>query len=117
LSWPIRLHTERPERPHVGDMFPAPHWLDPACLKKLSPAYLAERRQKRQPLVVVLPGGAYFCIDCRAWSEGKSYGDGWTVTGEPPNVTLSPSINIIGHYHGWIQNGVITDDCEGRTFA
>lgn len=40
----------------------------------------------------------------------------WTVTGDPPNVTASPSINFMGIYHGWVQNGVVTDDCEGRRF-
>lgn len=40
----------------------------------------------------------------------------WSVSGDLPNVTVTPSINMVGVYHGWIQNGVITDDCDGRTF-
>jgi hypothetical protein len=38
----------------------------------------------------------------------------WTRTGEPPNVTANPSINWVGFYHGWLKNGVLTDDCEAR---
>jgi hypothetical protein len=40
----------------------------------------------------------------------------WRVTGELPKVTVEPSINMIGVYHGYITSGVITDDCEGRKF-
>lgn len=43
-------------------------------------------------------------------------GRGWDVTGELPKITLSPSINQVGSYHGYIQDGVISEDCEGRPF-
>lgn len=45
----------------------------------------------------------------------KGYYDGWTVTGEPPLITVSPSVDYddkefgVKHYHGFIQNGVIGD--------
>jgi hypothetical protein len=32
-------------------------------------------------------------------------------------VTLAPSVNIGGSYHGRIQGGVISEDVEGRRFA
>lgn len=116
MSWPIRYHDKRPENPQVGDLYPAPWFL--GLPDHLSPAYLNERRAHRPPLVVELPGNAgAFCIDSRAWRDGVPYGNGWTVTGEPPRITLSPSININGHYHGWIRDGLITDDCEGRVFS
>lgn len=38
----------------------------------------------------------------------------WTREGEPPNVTAHPSINWVGHYHGWLQDGALTSDVEGR---
>lgn len=41
----------------------------------------------------------------------------WQVSGEIPNVTAHPSINFVGIYHGWVQNGVVSDDCEGRRFS
>lgn len=69
----------------------------------------------RRPLLVVLPGRHLFCVDGQCWSDGKRYG-GWQVTGQAPNITVSPSINLGGLYHGWLRNGVISDDCEGRKF-
>lgn len=117
MSWPIRLHAERPLNPKIGDMWPNPWMLEePFFLRRLSPAYLAKKHE-RAPLVVRLPGSTEFCIDTLAWRDGQVYGNGWTVTGEAPRVTLSPSINIVGSYHGWIRDGVITDDCEGRSYG
>lgn len=106
-------------RAPVGAMWPASWLVDPAddwIASYLSPKYQREWMAKRPPFIVKLPDGSEFCIDSRATSGGQFHGDGWTVTGDVPNVTLSPSINIVGSYHGWIQNGVITDDCEGRQF-
>jgi len=112
----------------------------------LSPRYLADHRQRRPPLIVKLPDGTEFCVDVMAWDTkpepcdhivndqqrtpqacpycsgtgtkrvGRHYGDGWIVTGREPLITLSPSINIVGSYHGWLRDGVISDDCEGRRF-
>lgn len=108
------------ERPAVGDMWFAPGLLEPGKRfvgYTMSPAYRREWAAKRPPLLVRLPGQTIFCVDACAWRGGEPYGDGWTVTGEPPLITVEPSINIVGSYHGWIRGGVITDDCEGRTFA
>lgn len=54
-------------------------------------------------LAVKLPSGVPWLID-RSWKR----------TGEPPNITVTPSINHQGKYHGHLQNGYLTDDCEGR---
>lgn len=77
--------------------------------------YYKQHNSHRRPLFIVLPGKDLFLIDGKCWSDGKTYG-GWTVSGEIPNITVSPSINIGGFYHGWLQNGVVSDDCEGRVF-
>jgi len=69
----------------------------------------------RKPLVVVLPNKDLFCVDGMCWSSGNYYG-GWMVTGDAPNITVHPSINLHGGYHGFIQDGVISDDVEGRQF-
>ena len=61
--------------------------------------------------MVALPGGAVFTSEHIATDGGR-----WAVSGEPPNITVSPSINVEGIYHGFIRDGVITDDVEGRTF-
>lgn len=89
----------------------------------------------RPPLIVKLPGALYFLVDGQCYSGdrvkcrkahhkckcGKAYRakghyDGWKVTGAAPKVTVYPSINFDGRYHGWLKNGVISDDCEGREF-
>lgn len=58
-----------------------------------------------------------FCAGKNIKRVSEFYGDGWVVTGEIPLITLSPSINIVGSYHGYIQNGIIQEDCEGRKFV
>lgn len=67
-------------------------------------------------LCVKLPG----CTHGNIWAMGEpptnNPNGGWKVSGEPPNVTATPSINFVGVYHGWVTNGVVTDDCEGRKF-
>jgi len=64
---------------------------------------------------VKLPGGH----GGRIWAmeePGYPTSNKWTVTGEIPNVSATPSINCVGSYHGWVRNGIVTDDCEGRKF-
>jgi hypothetical protein len=66
-----------------------------------------------QILCVVTPGGLW-CIDQPAQGGGR-----WTRSGTPPNVTARPSIvATMGNrsYHGWLTDGVLTDDIEGRTY-
>lgn len=63
------------------------------------------------PLIVQLPDGFSWNID-----GPSSNGDGWVRTGEPPNITATPSI-LTGGYHGFLQAGVLTDDVDGRTFS
>ena len=46
--------------------------------------------------------------------------EGWSRSGTPPLVTFSPSINAqsgdMCGWHGWIRDGHITPDCEGRVW-
>lgn len=84
------------------------------CLGNLSDEYYRDYFGKRPPLIVMLPAknehGEMFpwpwCVDTVQSSEPHA---GWTVTGEAPNITVSPSIHAVGVYHGWLQNGVISD--------
>ncbi len=70
-------------------------------------------------LTVKLPSGSEWNMDrgrlLNAAKKGRDFPQ-WTRTGEAPNVTAHPSINHVGQYHGWLKNGVLTDDCEGRTY-
>jgi len=85
-----------------------------ASRKRLSDYYLTNNTH-RLPLLVMLPKAGVFCVDSKCWDQNGMHG-GWTVTGTAPLITVSPSINVVGVYHGFIQNGVLTDDCEGRTY-
>lgn len=40
----------------------------------------------------------------------------WTITGTAPKFTASPSI-ASPRYHGWLRDGVLTPDCEGRIYG
>lgn len=77
--------------------------------------YYKQNNFHRRPLLIILPGRHLFSLDGKCWSEGRAYG-GWTVTGVAPLITVSPSINIGGSYHGWLHAGILSDDCEGRKY-
>ncbi len=78
---------------------------------QLSTEYVQERMSSRLPLMVKVPGlegrGIWFLLDSALTGEDR----GWTVTGTPPNISVSPSIKLgtDGHlWHGWLQNGILT---------
>ena len=59
-------------------------------------------------LMVNTPGGIWD-VDIKS-----SNGDGWERTGEPPDVTATPSILIHNNdgsarYHGWLRNGQLVE--------
>jgi hypothetical protein len=60
-------------------------------------------------LTVRLPSGEDWCIDSQAASGGF-----WTRTGEPPLLTVTPSIKS-NRYHGYLNAGVLTDDMDAHT--
>ncbi len=72
-------------------------------------------RFKQRPdgmcLIVRTPGGDWM-VD-----GPSSNGNGWERTGEVPNITASPSILCQKAYHGYLKNGVLTDDVDGRKFV
>ncbi len=78
-------------------------------------SYLAENYgrdwyRKRPPICVRLPDGKDWVVDSRSTGGG-----GWVITGEVPNITASPSI-LTETYHGFLHNGVLSNDLEGRTY-
>ncbi len=82
------------------------------CADWIGEFFRANTGSYRGPQVyLVLPGGAEWLVT----GESKT-GGGWQVDGtDPVRLTASPSIAAPG-YHGWLRNGVLTDDCEGRTY-
>ena len=117
----------RGESPKPGDM-----WYEPQILERedifefykrniLSPEYLRDWSDKRPPICICLPDGSWWQIDSRFGEvvDGHRKPNGWTVTGQVPNLTATPSILIPGPngYHGWLKEGVLTDDIEGRKYG
>jgi hypothetical protein len=101
----------------VGDMWSAPYLLEhpEGHIFRPAPNYYREHKH-RPPVVVRLPGVVDFCVDGSAWRDGVPYGDGWMVRGEPPLLTVQPSINVHGCWHGYLIDGQIGKDVEGRAY-
>ncbi len=74
----------------------------------LSEFYWRDWSRIRSPMVIVCPNGEQWEID-RKSRNGK----GWEVSGEWPNLTITPSIIVAG-YHGYLSNGKFGPDLEGR---
>lgn len=138
MPWPLRkieiAHADRDdkgvewwvdaatrERPKVGDCFYAPQFLHDPLRASLAPRYWLTWSKTRLPIVIVLPSGEWWCVDEMAHDRNGHHGEGWTVTGSidttPITLSCTPSINAVGRYHGFLTNGVITDDVEGRRFT
>lgn len=74
--------------------------------------YYRDHNAHRRPLLVMLPGRVLFCVDSMGWKDGV-YRGGWEVKGEPPNITVWPSIDMGSIYHGYLTNGIIGRDVAG----
>lgn len=61
-------------------------------------------------LYLRLPDGHDWFVDGPSRNGGS-----WTRSGEPPHLTVTPSIASPG-YHGWLSAGVLSPDLEGRTY-
>jgi hypothetical protein len=82
----------------------------------LSPEFRASGRD--HVIVVRLPSGTDWVVDhVSSGSLQRGNPQGWTVTGAWPQISVTPSINEVDRYHGWVSGGEISDDLEGRTFA
>lgn len=62
-------------------------------------------------IVVQLPSGTGFPADAPSTDGAR-----WTRTGTPPQITLHPSINEVGRYHGNLIGGVLSRCVEGNQF-
>lgn len=120
MPFPCRL-IENPERNEhgnvdlakreVGDMWYLfiGHYTPEDLAERHLTAYYFAHNAHRAPLVVLLPGRNYFLIDGQCFNSERGYYDAWTVAGDPPRITVSPSINIVGRYHGFLTDGVLSD--------
>lgn len=91
------------QAPH-GAMVYAPYLLNDKA--QLSPEYVQDHMGKRDPIIVMLPDGGFWCVDQKARWNGTLHGTGWRTTGEAPAITANPSIRTT-RYHGFLRNGVL----------
>lgn len=117
MPWQCRLLTPEETKARsdghysakVGEMWFA-DWRLVDTPDYLSPKYYRDWGGKRPPIDIQLPCGEW-CIDSRTISGGEFGPDGWAVTGTAPLITVHPSIHIVGAYHGWLKEGVLSDSC------
>lgn len=90
----------------------------PETLRKahLTKWYWDNWSKTRAPIFVMLPGRNVFCIDSQGYDAKRGYFDCWQVKGRAPLITVTPSINMIGRYHGHLTKGVLTLDLDGRKY-
>lgn len=113
----IDINTVDRKEIKPGDMWYADYYiLDGKPCDYLTDEYIRDHMSKRPPIAVRLPSGDSFVVDSRCTVDGVFQDHGWTVTGEPPNITVTPSINMVNTYHGFLTNGVLSDDVEGRKY-
>lgn len=99
MPWPCKIVTDYADAKIPGDMWPVLNEID-----------------SHTDWYVLLPDGSYHNIHAKT-----NDGTGWDVSGEAPNFTVTPSINRHASYnhkgwHGYITNGILSDDYEGRTY-
>lgn len=121
MPWPCKLIDPDERKGEPGEMwFVKPgNYTDEMVMGRIfSDEYKRDWKGKRPPIAVRLPDGSAWCIDQAA----TGITSGWSITGEAPFLTASPSINADPGgsdrkgYHGWLKNGVLSDDCEGRHY-
>jgi hypothetical protein len=96
------------DKPVPGDIFYAAHELDEPYRSWLSSKYWALPEPRRLPIVVVLPNGVWFCVDQQAsGNRGQPEEPGWDVSGSIDCLTVKPSINIVGSWHGYLTDGIL----------
>ena len=66
-------------------------------------AQVAPEHKGKRPLIVVLPNGEAWCVHAGSTRAGS----GWQVSGDPPQITVRPSIAMTTEtsWHGWIRDG------------
>jgi len=79
-----------------------PEWVGPRNLRDV---------RTDRGLNVIIPGKAIWHLEDKG-SDGTT----WSVHGDAPKITVSPSIRYSSLCHIILTNGVIGDDLDGRKF-
>lgn len=129
MTTPLVYHATRPDVPQVGDCWFALDLIDTERdtprTAFVSDAFIARWQagdRSRVPLIVRVPGAGGdpasafdFCVDGPFFTHGRRLPNtGWSVAidgplidGAQPPITVTPSIDIGGGWHGWITAGVL----------
>jgi hypothetical protein len=112
MSTRLRI-IENPWNADGTSNWPGPEFTDPSTDHILAGCMWREPdldTPERENWEIVLPHKAgSWHTNMRASGTGNR----WDVTGEPPNITVNPSINAgdgpgEGNWHGWIKDGEMT---------
>jgi len=72
------------------------------------PLTIAPEHADATPVLVALPGDSRpHCLHAPTLGSGGWGPSGWQVSGELPRLTVSPSIHVVGVWHGWLRDGVL----------
>lgn len=112
MPWRLKVIAEPRTVEDFDRLRPGDCWIDEASDPRYLALMVAPAHAGKRAWMVALPGLAPFPIYSAATRDNTA----WTVTGEPPDVTVAPSIDCNGVYHGYIRDGVITDDLEHRVY-
>lgn len=117
MVWNCRL-IDKPRNDEglvVGDMFytPIPKvgagcWASRWVRKPYLSDFYFENNLHRHPILLLLPGRILCPVDGRFLNL--------PVTGDVPALTIHGILDFPGRYRGRLENGVLTDDLEGRQF-
>lgn len=116
MAWQCVMYEEHPSVPlwKLKDVEISPHGMEIEWVPWKELPVGAMWFNEEEELCVMLPSGEEWNID-----RGRKLGirPRWNRTGTPPNITVMPSINHVGEYHGFLRDGKLTDDIEGRTYG
>lgn len=116
MAWRLRMIARPETAEQISKLEIGDAWYEDGISETHRRYLLAPEHAGKRPLTVRLPGPVHFPVYGPVIEHGRPTGAGWQVVGEPPAITVSPSIHCRGVYHGYIRNGEITDDIEGLTY-
>lgn len=113
LAYWRRADTKAALRDYSGDLVRSRMLLPPGSMWWAEGMHHTVNRHRYRfdkCLLVMLPNGSWWNIDGPSCDRGVySSAPVWTRTGVAPKVTVSPSIHVVGSYHGWLRDGYLED--------
>jgi len=103
--WQVNQHTIY-RRPETGD-----EWVDrelpPGAIRQASWLPESDAGPLGKLLLRLPAGGLDWSVYGPSTTDDGRLGPHWTITGQLPNLSASPSINAEGVWHGFLRDGVL----------